>query len=325
MKFNLGWGNSVAVRQAFLETYDGNMVVFSAHGLARFDYPAHEGDPELIEITDRIIQRQTGKHYKHILLTNGATGGVVISLRAFEQKGFKYCHTRNPPYYIRYPRMIRAAGLMRVNEDFPLMHDQGVILLDMPSNPLGLCGDYPQVDDGNPVILDGVYYNNVYAPRRLYAPDHDILVGSYSKLLGLNGLRVGWIATNDDDLALRLADLVTSEYCGLDTATTEIIKTTLFNFSWDSFERLARTRLDYNREQFSKLEKFFGDTPVLDLGMFAYMPVDTACKKLLEKSGIHYCKGSEMGTNDNFARFNLGQSCEMIAEAVQTMLKNDQI
>jgi len=181
----------------------------------------------------------------------------------------------------------------------------------------------------SPIIWDMVYYGNVYAPHKLTRhpqPQHDILVGSYSKLTGLNGLRVGWIACNDENSYLEMKKLVTSEYCGISAASTKIIKETAGKFNehhWNFFEWLAQSRLDCNRGEFSKLEKFFGGQPVGPYGMFYYAPTDKACRKLLEKSGVIWSPGSHLGTTDDFGRFNIGQDIELVKKAVATVLKND--
>lgn len=325
MKFDLGWGNSVAVRQAFLANSTGTGLVFDNEALMGFDYPSHEGDAKLIEITRQVIKRQVGLDYRHILLTNGATGGVVISLRAYAAQGRVYCNTRNAPFYVRYPRMVEAAGLVHSQEIRPITRHASVVLLDIPSNPLGITKpfDYSGVDV--PVVLDAVYLNRVYTTGNVLAPAHDVLVGSYSKLLGINGIRIGWIATNDDLLYERMKELVGSEYCGLSTASTEIVKSALHRFNWLNFETEARQKLDYNREEWSKMERYFGQTPVIPVGMFYYGPVDAKAKELLGKAGINFTPGSRLGTDDSFGRFNLGQSCEEIRAAVKAMLKADKI
>jgi selenocysteine lyase/cysteine desulfurase len=95
MKYDLGFGNSVAVRKAFLETYKGNFIVFTQDTLEQFDYPAHLGDPELIKTTKEVIKRQTGQKYKHVILTNGATGAINIVLNAYKSIGFDCCITNH--------------------------------------------------------------------------------------------------------------------------------------------------------------------------------------------------------------------------------------
>lgn len=323
MKLDFGFGNSVCVREAFVDTYDGDPILFNRDELSKFDYPLHTGDSELVEITKQIIKRQIGTDYRHVLLTNGATGGVAISLRSYAHRGYLQCQTRNAPHYMRYPGIINAAGLIHTDESFWTVNKETVILLDIPSNPLGLI-DNPYTKITTPIILDGVYYNNVYTKGNVRTPfAHDILIGSYGKLLGINGIRVGWIATNDDILYERLKELVIAEYCGLNVSGTTILKKVLKDFRWDIFESDARANLNNNREQWSKLEKYFENEPVPEIGMFYYCKIDEACEKLLNKSSIIWTKGSALGTNDKYGRFNLGQSCELTREAVRGIIKND--
>lgn len=324
MKFDMGFGNPVAVRHAFLNIYNQEPIVFNEAMLDRFNYPEHEGDKEIISLTRQVIRRQIGLDYKHILLTNGATGAVVIALRAYQQAGMKKCITRDPPYYLRYPRMIAAAGLPHRYESVQdFMSDGRVFLWDMPSNPLGHSNGAH--NGPHPLILDGVYYNNVYTSSYIKPIPHDVMIGSYSKLLGLSGLRIGWIATDNDLLYERLKDLVTSEYCGLSMSSTILLKSMLKGFNWDKFEVGAREALDFNREEWSKLERFFGGRPVKDVGMFYYADVDSACRKLLEKSGIKWMDGSLLGTDDKHGRFSLGQDCHLTQDAVKEILKNDKL
>lgn len=318
--FDLGFGNSVAVRRAFAECYHQNPMYIGKEELIAFDYPKHEGDPDLVELTKKVVKRQTGLDYRHLFLVNGATGGCVIALRAYKQMGFENCVTRKAPYYIRYPKMIEATGLQHIDEDY--WQSNAVCLLDLPSNPQSLMTTV--ADDSVPTIIDGVYLSGVYMPvLPPYLPVHKAMVGSYSKLLGINGIRVGWLATNDDLLAERFRQLVTSEYCGLSTASTELLKHCLVQFNWERFEQSARMKLDCNREELSVLEKYLGDTPVPNAGMFWYAPMDEKAQKLFTKAGVTWTKGSTMGTSDEFARLNVGQDNELIAQAVEAILKAD--
>lgn len=325
MKIDLGWGNSVAVREAFIKTYNKTPLLFGPDALSKFDYPEHHGDKGLISITADVIMRQFGLSYKHIFITSGATGGCVISLRAYAQMGYKYCMTRQAPYYIRYPKMIESAGLTRISDNSRYPIQKTVGMLDLPSNPIGLMNNLKPANS-IPIILDAVYLNEVYMnPILIDVPPHDVLVGSYSKLLGINGIRLGWMATNDDVLAAKMGELVTSEYCGLSTASQEILKSALTDFDWDSYGPYARFKLDLNRENFQKLEKYFGETPITGIGMFYYAPTDKKCRELLNKANIHYTPGSAMGTTDEFGRFNLGQDNQIVDQAVKAILKADKI
>lgn len=324
--FNLGWGNSIAVRDAFLgELHPGKAIRFDMDALDAMDYPPHEGNAELIEITKDVIERQTGRRFIHVVLTNGATGACTLAMRAYQQRGYNTVFTPTPPYFPIYPAMFKSVGLkpktggMIVSES-----DKLIALIDSPTNPKGVIirslGSFTA-----PVIWDAVYNNRVYTEGKHAPLPCDVVAGSYSKLLGLNGLRTGWVATDDPLLYERIKELATAEYCGLSTASTTILLSLLKDLNWDEFERQARFSLYRNREEWSKLEKYFSDEPTPENGMFYYGFIDSACRKLLEKSGIVWTTGSSCGHDDHFGRFNLGQSEEVVRQAVKTIKKNDKI
>ena len=328
-KLDLSWGDTACVRQAFTSVYDGQELVFDRQKMNKMGYTPHYGDEKLLEYTKEIIGRQIGKKYKHVILTNGATGAVTIALRAYAQKGFNTVVTNRPPFFPLYPTMFKAAGLAHEFLGDTIKNRQNVVcLIDSPSNPLGLIAQnihkVPYIS--TPVILDAVYSNNVYAPGMVDAlMHHDVMVGSYSKLLGLNGIRIGWIATDDSLLYERLKTLVDGEYAGLSGPSMDILVEILGCFSWELFERESQKLLNYNREEWSKLERFFDGRAVNSVGMFYYSNVDPAVKKLLEKSNIEWLAGDICHDSADFGRFNLGQNCTILKEAVKSVIKNDKI
>src|SRR5579864_8071227 len=115
-KFDLAWGNAVVVRSAFLKGLPNKTVFFGLND-ENLSYTPHNGDPRLIEITRKVIERQVGSAYRHILLTNGATGAVTITLRAYAQKLYRVVITRQPPFFPIYPSMIEAAGMRQIHSD----------------------------------------------------------------------------------------------------------------------------------------------------------------------------------------------------------------
>jgi aspartate/methionine/tyrosine aminotransferase len=324
--FDLSFGNSVAVRKAFMDTVVFGYPGFSSGTLMKMDYPVHNGDPELVYMTKRIIWRQMGNTYKHVFITNGATGADVIALRAYKQQGHNFCRTRKAPYYTRFPGMIEAAGMTHwtVDHNERNLYNKTILLIDLPSNPKGTF-DSVGFHSG-PIILDAVYMNNVYcgpALRKEHA--HDVLTGSFSKLLGVNGIRLGWLATNSDQLADRISKLITAEYCGLSVPSMEILKYYLRDLDWEKFENRANMYLDFNRGEMAQLEKYFGNEPIPKIGMFYYAPIDKSCAKLLDRAGIIYTKGSAMGTSDDFGRLNIGQDMQLIIDAVKQIKKIDKV
>lgn len=323
MKIDLTWGDSVAIRENFLKNVQGfgeyNPVLFG-HDLANLNYPPFEGDPILIEHTRQVIKRQVNREYKHVILTNGAAGACAITLRAYQLQGKAIALTYEPPYFSLYPSIIKAAGLTHQTEVNGIDHLRAVHLVDSPSNPDGVIRDGDS--DLLPVIWDAVYGNRICARFNRTIP-HDVLVGSYSKLTGLNGIRIGWIATNDTLLFERIKELVTAEYCGLSVPSILILNQVLPGYDWESFEKGSLASLDQNRTEWQKLEKFFNYKPVADNGMFYYAAMDKHCQDLFNKAGVMWRPGSRMGTTDDFGRFNIGQSCDLIRQAVALVLKED--
>ena len=324
-KFDLGFGESVAVREAFLETAKRTPIVFTQEEMGEMGYPDHSGDPELIKLTRQVIKRQTGNDYSYIYITNGATGALNVTLRALKNFGVAdTCVTREAPYFRYYPDIVKYSGMNHVNT--PPIGVGFVRLIDSPSNPIADFSWYHSVNPQETVIWDSVYHTQSYAPGKHPQPNHDILVGSYSKLTGLNGLRLGWVATNRLFFAVAISSLVNSEYCGISVPSTKIVLETVGKFRkahWESFEQNAQNRLDYNREQISKLEKFFGGTPVPENGMFYFGPMDSACKRLLTKSNVTWSPGPSLGAANDFGRLNVGQNMHTVRDAVKTVLKND--
>jgi aspartate/methionine/tyrosine aminotransferase len=331
-KYDLTWGEAVAIRKAFLGVNFGESVNFGREELMAMDYTPFSGDEKLIEETAKIIKRQTGMTYDHIFLTNGAAGGCTIAMRAYAKTGTVGVITNPPPYFSIYPTMISAAGLRHVTTQRSYNGSKPhVTLLDSPSNPTGQITDPPHWAMAEDVIWDSVYHTAAYCSLILPAPEHDVVVGSYSKLTGLNGLRLGWIATDNDYLAGIIEKLVAAEYCGLSRPSKVILKYILDLYNedpdrnWGMFEQCARKYLNNNRTEWSKLEKFFHGTAVPANGMFYYAHMDAACKRLMEKAGVGYQLGSKCGTDDGFGRFNIGQDCDLVREAVKSVLKADKI
>lgn len=323
MKIDLTWGESVAVREQFINLINPFvMIAQNRDSLLSLNYSPFEGDTILLEHTKKVIQRQFGRTYKHVILVNGAAGGCVITMRAYAQSGKSIGLTAEAPFFSLYPSMVNAAGLEHQTKFEGLERFSIVSLIDSPSNPTGEIRVDPL--PFAPVIWDAAYGNKVYT-RLNPAITHDVLVGSYSKLTGLNGIRIGWIATDDSILFERIKDLVAAEYCGLSTPSSELLNKVLPDFDWASFERNSIYALDRSREEWSRLERFFGGHPTPDNGMFYYAPMDKKCQEIFTKAEVVWTPGSKLGHNDSFGRFNIGQSLSNIKNAVAQVLKADKL
>lgn len=329
--FNMAWGNSICIRQAFVEAMNPIVVLFNINDFRDMGYTEHNGDPELIEATRAVLERQTGIRYEHIVLTNGATGGIVVALTALRNNtSIGDCvYTSPAPFFRMYPDIIKNAGLDHLQTEHFSKHESGIVLLDNPSNPKGTLyhGDHGISKYGRHILIfDSVYFTKSFIGKHMPAPPiHDINVGSYSKMTGLNGVRVGFCATNNPLIYERLKQAVGSHYCGLSHAQNTITKQLIKNVDWDLFENLAQKKLDDNRTEWSKLEKYFDDTPVYPIGMFFWSTADKACKDLLDSARVTYFPGSKLHATDDFIRINLGQDCQLVKDAVKAVLAEDKI
>lgn len=320
-KFNLVWGDSVAVREQFVNGIPTKLFTDFRNELLGMNYPPFEGDAILLDHTREVVKRQIGRTYKHVILTNGAAGGCTITMRAYKLQGRDTALTYRPPYFSLYPAMIEASGL-RHQMDFYADPKTSIFLVDSPSNPKGIIRDSPR--DFMPIIWDAVYGNNVYTKFNRTIP-HDVLVGSYSKLTGLNGIRIGWIATDDSLLFERIKSLVSAEYCGLSVPSVGALNKILPHYDWEYFESNARLAMDFNRTEWQKLEKFFQGETVSENGMFYYGSMDKKCQELFYKAGVIWTPGTSLGHTDDFGRFNIGQSDTIIKNAVAQVLKSDRL
>lgn len=321
-RIDLSWGESVAVRKEFIECSYVKRIEYLSHNLNSMNYSPFEGDELLLEHTREVIKIQLNRTYRHVVLTNGAAGGCVIAMRAYKMQGREIAVTYQAPYFSLYPSMVKAAGLYHETQCYA-DPAKSVFLVDSPSNPEGIVRTANRT--GMPIIYDAVYGNKVYSIMNQVIP-HDVLVGSYSKLTGLNGIRIGWIATDDDLLYERIKELVAAEYCGLSVPSMNILNNILPHYDWSRFHERANNSLDDNRTQWQKLEKFFGDAKVSENGMFFWGPMDNKAKELFTKAGIIWTSSKKLGTfGDTHGRFNIGQSNELIKEAVKTVLKTDRI
>lgn len=337
MKLDLTWGESVAVRKAFVKniTRPYDYIQFTRYDLLDMGYTPHEGDAETIEITREIIKRQTGVEYKYIALTNGCTGAISVALTAFDRDEYTSVMTSEAPFFRMYPGLIKNCGYSHaeipLSDTLPLSrYSKSIVLLDSPSNPQNIIHNFSNMAAaelaGHTVVWDTVYHTRAYVGQVMPDPvKHTVNVGSYSKLTGLNGIRVGWIATNDPLYWERVKETVGNEYCGLSSGQYKILKTILTDFDWELFEIKAQSNLDDNRIQWSKLEKYFGGKAVDPIGMFYYGPADAACKRLMDKAGVLYTLGSKCHHNDDYVRINIGQDMDVVKTAVQKILAADKI
>lgn len=320
IKFNFGWGNPYFL----LEILDGMYKVSNSSDIKSLIYGPYEGTSDLITETRQVILKNTGQTYNYVLITNGASSAINLLLRRFKSLGGETVYTTKYGYP-SYEEMIKRAGLKRVRDlDGPqlnlglsrdLQKDIAMRLIDSPENPMG-----DQYIGGNPDrdIWDGVYHNAIYTKARHLQPKHKFFVGSYSKLLGIAGARIGFIATDDHLAYQSLLGQSHNELTGISRPSQDMVVDILQKIDLDLFMERGFQDLCYNKEEFQRIEYLFDGQEVNQVGMFYCAKIHPTAKNLLDSVGVEYVM-----LDEETIRLSMGQTKEVVKNGIKAILKED--
>lgn len=316
IKWDFGWGNPYFLLDILSSMYVGNGYV-NIHNMI---YGPYDGNPGLIEQTHEVILKTTGQKYNHIIITNGASGAINLILRRFKAKGGEKVFTTQYGYP-SYDSFIDRAGLERVRDlslsyyVSPVSHNPFIRLIDSPENPLG-----NQYTLGNSLtdIWDGVYNNQIYTKNTRIIPGHRFFVGSYSKLMGVAGARIGFIATNDSLAYEDLKEECKAEYTGVSKPSQELVSHILKSIDLNDFMNAGNRDLCYNKEEMTKIEYLFDGQRVNETGMFYCVKADPKAVQLLDRVGVGY-----VVLDKDTIRLSMGQHLKTTKQGIREILKGD--
>lgn len=322
VKLDFSWGNPYFLLEILDSEYRQTLAPYN---IKKMSYAPDIGMEKLVKMTREVIKHTSGLEYKYVIITNGATQAISSILKYYRHGGRKDFVITNEFTFPFYPDMIKNCGLRHVkaedpfNRRIPLGYaGSPVWLIDSPSNPEGKVFKTDPISGGyKDVIWDAVYHNRIYSNRLSEWPFHEIMVGSYSKLLGVTGARIGFIATDNDFLAQNLTN-----YSLIDTATISVpsqsmIIDILSNIDLDIFMNLGRRSLDLNRENFQKIEYLFDGQEVKDIGMFYFVKPEKKALEILDDAGVSYVKMRD------HIRLSMGQTNQVTEKGIQAILKRD--
>ena len=321
VKIDFGWGNPHFLLE-ILDKKLGGINYFP--DIRKMSYGPYEGIEALISKTHETILKTTGQKYSHILITNGASSAINLLLRKFKAQGGRDILTTQYGYP-SYEEMIKRAGLKRVRGldtlqvnlglSHDLMSNISMRLIDSPENPMG-----EQFTGGDPTtdIWDGVYHNNIYTNQLHLQPKHKYFVGSYSKLLGLAGCRIGFIAMNDPIAYEGLLAESRNELTGISRPSQELVVNILGRLDLDRFMLDGKESLNDNKYEFQKIEYLFDGQRVNEVGMFYCAKVDPKAIQLLDGVGVGYVM-----LDDETIRLSMGQTNQITKDGIKAILKKD--
>lgn len=302
----------------FLQYHLYNRSIFTGElgaglRLSETAYPPFGGDPALISI----IKEQLAPGYKHIVITNGAKQGILAAFYAAKEVlGFKAVYHQGP-YWPSYPTLAKQVGLEFNSKTTP---HASAMCITTPNNPDGNQAFDPA---STYYLWDAAYAHSVYGYCGV-APKHNVAVFSCAKTLGISGLRIGFVATNDDELAKSMAYYVEITTSGVAIASQLILTRLLeaqrdYSQETDRLYNSARQCLLNNAESFEKLIAPLC-TKVSDLrsGMFAwFQPADLERFNMAAvESKIKLVTGEACGGTPEQFRMSLGLKASEFHQAM---------
>jgi len=187
----------------------------------------NNGYSETRKVIAEYLQEESGLPFdeKHVVMTVGAAGGLIITLKAILDEGEEVIVPS--PYFVEFRFYIENCGgqmrLVDTREDFSLDLSEiekaiGVktkaVLINSPNNPTGAVYDQGSLEKLGELlkkksrelgktlylITDEAYrrivYDQIKLPIAFHHYPHTIRVTSHSKDLSLAGERIGYVAVN---------------------------------------------------------------------------------------------------------------------------------
>lgn len=326
-KHVFSWGDTHGIREAMIKT--APWLVFLPQPISSFGYPNHEGQENLLKLIEKLCKNLTGNKYKYILITQGCTHALNAYAWAEKDEDLKPGDqdlATNNLYFPFYPGIAKNQGLRHAPGQVGKLY-KAIQIIDSPSNPLG---EITYGDLGRS-IWDAAYYTPTYGAitanligrKQTSIPAHVAMAGSLSKLTGINGIRIGWLATNEKNLYQKAANWISHDVCGVSWPSQWLAEQLLTKIDLEKFWKISKAVIDNNKNEIEKLSLIFGNQEIPKMGMFALFEVDKKLKKLLEKASVATMPGFLCGDKRDSVRINLAHTNEATKEMVKSVLKAD--
>ncbi len=284
-------------------------------------YPRIGGEPELLEELHRQLPQ-----YQHIIVTNGAKQAIEAAFFAFRTVEKKSSVFHQAPYWPSYPTLAKSQGL-GFNDAAP--YEAQIFTVTSPNNPDGAQFTLMK---RMPDLWDAAYAQPLYGYHGV-PPPHRVAIFSAAKQLGLSGLRVGWLATNDSLLASAAAYFVEITTSGVSIPSQMHLAGCLKAFrdpnqlgelTERSFE--ARAALMTNGNSFNELVHDMTQTtrgvPLDGSGMFAWSKARDSERfgRALKAAKVKVVTGDACGQYEpGWFRMSMGNIPEVTLQALQRL------
>lgn len=282
-----------------------------------WEYPHSEGYKPLISLLEE-------KHEAPVIITNGAKQALGACLYALEKMGKKNIGMRTP-YWALIPPLVRMHHL----NPLPSFEGADANLLLLPNNPDGYCMNNKSIkaleaeckDKNIPLIHDAAYYTLTYLPDEFITePIGDVQIFSLSKMLGLSGLRLGYVVCHNKNFYKYIAEYMEVMTVGVSIVSQIFLHDLFIRMKYyptltHSFEGVSSIALRESKKIIKQI-----NPDILDVndapGMFGFYK----CHKpeAFDKAKINAAWGEHFG-QPGYVRMNLAFSEDVMTEIVNRL------
>ena len=331
-KLDFGFGNPYTLNEVFSRAYNPSLSL--SMNMTNLPYAPDIGREELVKIAKNHVNNLIGKDagYHYVMITHGATSALNTVLRHIKKTGESGITTLDFGYPF-YNTMISKAGLVRESIDHTKSDAQinnAILtsvnkwaLIDSPHNPSGRVYNISVLSKG--IIWDATYHTPTYLKdkdlsHKPYMPS--IIVGSFGKMLGITGIRLGFLATNNPFLFEKLLEDNLMENATASHLGQLMVEDVYRQIDINTLMLVGRDALNRNRAELAKLEVLTG-SPVSENGMFYLFRADQKMVNIFNESEIVFTQFKVDG--DLYIRLNGAQTLENTQEMVVRVLKRDSV
>lgn len=249
-------------------------------------YGGNDGDAELVET----IKEQFHLKDHYVMTVPGGMATLDVVINSLSDKTFWV-----PKYHWgSWNKILTIHGKdIRIFNDFDIKNVRcvdsiegftGVVMLCYPSNPTGYAPKFEDLkvfadickERNQTLILDLPYYylfndlsDKIY---ELYS-DNVIVISSFSKSVGLSGLRIGYIATKNKELYDTMKIRSLYKYNSISTVPQQIINKLFTSNSgksaFDNYRRKTQSHITKNIKYLSDKGLLFDEYTDIPTGPFA--------------------------------------------------------
>lgn len=283
---------------------------------------------------DPLVKFLEEKHQNPIIITSGAKQALGAAFYALRKSGRNQCITPKP-FWALLPDLadFHQVDFYSVPWEHAFPSERhGFLLLVSPNNPNGWMPDpfeyqllIEELQDRKiPIVHDGAYYSPGYVkPGTPLLPIGDLQIFSFSKMLGVPGLRTGYIVCHNNDYYKDLLAYQEMTTVGVSEASQHFILQILQYFKelpeiWKWINDQNYQILLNNKKTLTSIDPsiMLLAPECLDHGMFAWATkgpnFDRTKELFLSTDGTYFGDSSKV-------RLNLSISSELLKEVINKL------